>query len=50
VLVQIYHRLLRCTSQPQGIVFRKRVSVPTAEKLTILAAGLLQSFWARLAG
>lgn len=48
VLVSIYHRLLDRIAASPDAVFGERVSVPKIEKLTILAAGLLQSLWARL--
>jgi phytoene synthase len=50
VLVSIYHRLLDRIAADPDTVFRQRVSVPAVEKLTILSAGLLESFWARLFG
>ncbi|QMV20094.1 farnesyl-diphosphate farnesyltransferase [Granulicella sp. 5B5] len=50
VLVRIYHRLLdRIAAEPSAI-FRERVSVPTSQKLSILAVGVLQSITARLFG
>ncbi len=39
VLVTIYHRLLHKIGKVDGDVFSERVSVPTAEKLLILAQG-----------
>lgn len=49
VLVTIYHRLLRRAEQRGGHVFHERVSVPTAEKLSILGRGVLHSLLARSA-
>jgi 15-cis-phytoene synthase len=40
VLVSIYHRLLRRIEKADYDVFSKRISVPTAEKLAILAWGM----------
>ncbi len=48
VLVRIYHRLLDRIARNPGAVFRGRVSVPTSEKLRILAGGAAQSFKARV--
>jgi 15-cis-phytoene synthase len=50
VLVRIYHRLLDRIAADPAAVFRERVSVPTSQKLSILAIGILQSFKARLIG
>ena len=50
VLVRIYHDLLDRVAADPAAVFRERVSVPTARKLSILAIGILQSFKARLIG
>ncbi len=50
VLITIYHRLLDKIAAEPDAVFRERVSVPTPEKLRILAAGMAQSFAARLFG
>jgi phytoene synthase len=50
VLVRIYHRLLDRIAADPAAVFRERVSVPTSQKLSILAMGILQSFKARLIG
>jgi len=50
VLVRIYHRLLDRIAADPTAVFRERVSVPTSQKLSILAIGILQSFKARLVG
>ena len=43
VLVTIYHRLLELIALDPSAVFRRRVSVPTSKKLSILARGLLLS-------
>lgn len=48
VLVSIYHRLLDRIAEDPAAVFRERISVPTSEKLTILAGGMLGSLKARL--
>jgi phytoene synthase len=50
VLITIYHRLLERIAVEPGSVFRERVSVPTAEKLRILAVGMGQAFVARVLG
>jgi phytoene synthase len=50
VLVRIYHGLLDRIAADPAAVFRHRVSVSTAEKLSILAFGMLQSLSARLFG
>lgn len=50
VLMQIYHRLLDKIAAEPAAVFRTRVSVPTSEKLTILAGGVAGSVKARLFG
>ena len=50
VLVRIYHDLLDRVAADPAAIFRERVSVPTARKLSILAIGILQSFKARLVG
>jgi phytoene synthase len=44
VLVTIYRRLLQRIENVHYEVFAKRVSVPTAEKLWILARGLWMAF------
>ena len=49
VLVTIYHRLLRRAEQHGGQVFHQRISVPTAEKLSILGRGIIGSLLARSA-
>jgi len=48
VLIEIYHRLLGRIAADPAAVFRGRVSVPTPEKLAILAGGAAGSVWARL--
>ena len=48
VLVRIYHGLLDRIATDPSAIFRERVSVPTWQKLAILALGLLQSLKARL--
>ena len=50
VLVRIYHALLKRIERADYDVFSKRVSVPTVEKLRILAAGMARMAWARFAG
>jgi phytoene synthase len=50
VLASIYHRLLQRIAASPAAVFRERVSVPTAQKLAILAPGLMRSFAARIFG
>lgn len=47
VLVSIYRELLERISADPAAVFRKRVSVPTAKKLAILAKGMIASMRAR---
>lgn len=49
VLVTIYHRLLQRAERRGGLVFHQRVSVPTAEKLSILGRGVLGSLLKRSA-
>ncbi len=48
VLVSIYHELLKRIERADYDVFTKRASVPTAQKLTILAGGLMRMALARL--
>jgi 15-cis-phytoene synthase len=48
VLVAIYHALLRRIERADYDVFTQRVSVPTAQKLTILAGGLVRMGLARV--
>jgi phytoene synthase len=50
VLVSIYHRLLDRIAVDPSAIFRERISVPTSQKLSILAVGVLQSLTARLFG
>jgi len=50
VLVRIYHGLLDRIAASPAVVFHERVSVPTPQKLAILAPGLLQSLLARVFG
>lgn len=47
VLAAIYSRLLERVAVDPSAVFRERVSVPTAEKLSILARGVVGSLLAR---
>ncbi len=50
VLIRIYHRLLERIRMANYEVFAERISVPTSEKLWILARGLGQAARLRLAG
>ena len=50
VLVRIYHRLLDRIAADPPAVFRGRVSVPTSQKLAILAMGFVQTLKVRLFG
>ncbi|RZU43498.1 phytoene/squalene synthase family protein [Edaphobacter modestus] len=50
VLVEIYHRLLLKIREADGDVFSSRVSVPTAEKLWVLARGTTMSLGSRVFG
>ena len=50
VLVSIYHGLLKRIERADYDVFSHRASVPTAQKLGILAVGLARIGWARLLG
>jgi phytoene synthase len=50
VLVKIYHGLLKRIERADFDVFSERASVPTAEKLAILAAGMARMGWVRLVG
>jgi phytoene synthase len=50
VLVEIYHALLKRIEKADYDVFSRRASVPTAEKLRILAVGMVRMGWARIAG
>jgi 15-cis-phytoene synthase len=47
VLVAIYHALLKRIRRANYDVFSRRVSVPTAHKLAILAAGISKLVWIR---
>ncbi|MBV8675100.1 MAG: phytoene/squalene synthase family protein [Acidobacteriaceae bacterium] len=48
VLIDIYHALLRRIERHNYAVFSTRISVPTQQKLFILARGMLQMFAHRL--
>ena len=50
VLIRIYHRLLERIVKARFNVFTQRISVPTGEKLAILASGLFEVARARLLG
>ena len=50
VLVRIYHGLLKRIEAADYDVFSRRASVPTAEKLAILAGGMARIGWARMFG
>jgi len=50
VLVTIYHRLLSRIADHRMEVFRTRVSLSTAEKLSIFARGAAMAAWNRLLG
>jgi phytoene synthase len=50
VLVRIYHRLLARIADRQMDVFRERVSVGAAEKVSILLRGALLALWYRVSG
>jgi phytoene synthase len=50
VLVEIYHALLKRIEAADFDVFSKRASVPTIEKLRILAVGMAKMGWVRIAG
>lgn len=50
VLVEIYHALLKRIEKADYDVFTQRASVPTVEKLRILAVGMARMGWARMAG
>jgi 15-cis-phytoene synthase len=50
VLVRIYHRLLDRIAADPSAIFHERVSVPTLQKLSILAVGVAQSLIARVFG
>jgi 15-cis-phytoene synthase len=49
VLMRIYHRLLTRITRADYDVFSRRIRVSTPEKLAILAGGLWQVAWAKLA-
>jgi phytoene synthase len=48
--VRIYHALLKRIEAADYDVFSRRASVPTAEKLAILAGGMARIGWARMFG
>jgi len=48
VLVSIYHALLKRIERADYDVFTHRASVPTAQKIAILLAGLARTAWARI--
>lgn len=48
VLVSIYHALLKRIERTDYDVFTRRISVPTAQKITILVVGITRMAWARL--
>jgi 15-cis-phytoene synthase len=48
VLVRIYHALLRRIRRANYDVFSRRISVPTFQKLEILAVGMARMGWARV--
>ena len=50
VLVRIYHRLLGEIAAKKMNVFGQRVSVGTAEKMSILARGVMMAAWYRVSG
>ena len=50
VLVTIYHGLLKRIEKSGYDVFSSRASVPMAQKLCIMAVGLVRMAWARLFG
>ena len=50
VLVSIYHGLLKRIEAANYDVFSARASVPTAEKLGILAVGMAKMAWIRIFG
>jgi phytoene synthase len=49
VLLTIYHRLLGRIAARRMEVFRERIAVPTAEKLSVLARGAIMAAWYRVA-
>lgn len=48
VLVTIYHGLLKRIEKADYDVFSQRASVPSPQKISILAAGMLRMGWVRL--
>jgi phytoene synthase len=50
VLITIYHRLLGRIADRKMEVFRERVALSTAEKLTVLARGAAMAAWNRMVG
>jgi len=48
VLVEIYHALLKRIEAADFDVFSKRASVPTVEKMRILAVGMAKMGWVRM--
>jgi phytoene synthase len=50
VLVSIYHRLLKRIRRADYDVFSRRASVPAAEKMAILGAGMARITWTRMFG
>ncbi len=50
VLVEIYHALLKKIEGAEYDVFSQRASVPTIEKVRILAIGMVKMGWVRIAG
>jgi phytoene synthase len=50
VLVTIYHRLLGRIADQKMEVFRTRVSLSTAEKLSVFARGAVMAAWNRVSG
>jgi len=50
VLVAIYHALLKRIEAADFDVYSRRISVPTATKISILISGLTRMMWMRVAG
>jgi phytoene synthase len=50
VLVTIYHRLLGRIADRRMEIFRERIGLSTAEKLTVFARGAAMAAWNRVAG
>ena len=48
VLVTIYHRLLERIAAQKMEVFHERVSIPTSEKVAVMARGAAKSAWNRV--